>query len=50
MVFIKETLQKDFVMPLKSNRKVALSEADKARGRYVTLSTLEQEAPTTRII
>jgi hypothetical protein len=50
MVFIKETLKKDFVMPLKSNRKVALSEADKARGRYVTLSTLAQEAPATRII
>jgi hypothetical protein len=38
MRFIKEELARDFVMPLKSNRKVALSEEDKAQGRYVAVS------------
>ena len=32
---VKTTLHKDFIMPLKSNRKVALSEADQRAGRYV---------------
>lgn len=50
MVFIKETLKKDFVMPIKSNRKVALSAEDKANGRYVTISKLEQDGSTHRII
>ena len=43
MVFVKQTLQKDFVMPLKANRKVALSAADKQHGRYVRVATLELE-------
>jgi len=50
MVYIKETLKKDFVMPIKSNRKVALSAQDKANGRYVTVSKLEQDGSTRRII
>jgi hypothetical protein len=41
MRFIKETLKRDFVMPLKSNRKVALSEEDKRAGNYQSLSQLE---------
>ena len=44
MRFIKETLERDFVMPLKSNRKVALSEADKRAGAYQPLSSLELPA------
>ena len=40
MVFIKQNLQKDFVMPLKANRKVALSLEDKLRGKYVRVDTL----------
>jgi len=44
MKFIKHTLGKDFIMPLKSNRKVALSLADKHQGRYVSVDTLELEA------
>lgn len=40
MRFVKLDLKRDFVMPLKSNRKVALSEADKAQGRYVAVSEL----------
>jgi len=41
MKFVKHDLKKDFVMPLKSNRKVALSLADKRQGRFVPVDTLE---------
>jgi hypothetical protein len=41
MNFIKLDLKKDFVMPLKANRKVALSEADKQAARYVAVATLD---------
>jgi hypothetical protein len=40
MMFIKHTVEKDFVMPLKTNRKLAVSAADKQQGRYVQLETL----------
>jgi DDE superfamily endonuclease len=43
MVFVKVTLQKDFVMPLKSNRKVALSLEAKQNGQYQRVDTLELE-------
>lgn len=41
MKFIKHDLKKDFVMPLKSNRKVAVSLTDKRNGRFVPVDTLE---------
>jgi hypothetical protein len=41
MKYIKRTLKKDFVMPLKDNRKVALSLEDKQHGRYQTVSKLD---------
>ena len=41
MKFVKKTLQKDFVMPLKSNRKVALTASHKRNGRFVPVDTLE---------
>lgn len=41
MTFIHGDLQKDFVMPLKANRKVALSAADQQARRYVTVNTLD---------
>lgn len=41
MVFIKEKLSKDFVMPLKSNRKVALSLADKRQGKYQAVGSVD---------
>ena len=47
MVFVKQTLHKDFVMPLKTNRKVALSVIDKQQGRYVSLATLNLEPQAT---
>ena len=47
MRFIKETIQRDFVMPIKCNRKVALNHKDKLAGRYVTVSELSLEEDTT---
>lgn len=43
MLFVKKELKLDFVMPLKANRKVALSLPDKARGRYVRVDSLPLE-------
>lgn len=50
MLFIKHELQRDFVMPLKSNRKVALSPDDKKQGRYVRVDSLEIAADTVMTI
>lgn len=47
MKYVKTTLKKDFIMPLKSNRKVALSEHGKRDGRYRAVSTLDLSANTT---
>src|SRR5438270_10781005 len=41
MNFIHLDLKKEFVMPLKANRKVALSEADQQAARYAAVSTLD---------
>jgi DDE superfamily endonuclease len=40
MLFVKRTLTKEFVMPLKDNRKVALSFEDKVAGRYQRVDSL----------
>lgn len=40
MVFVKGGLDKDFVMPVKNNRKVALTLPDKNRGCYVGVESL----------
>ena len=40
MTFIKKKAKKDFIMPLKSNRKVALSEEARNHGQWVPLSSL----------
>jgi len=47
MMFIKHDLDKDFIMPLKANRKVALSEPAKCDGQWVRLDqvTLEANVP-----
>ena len=50
MVSLKKVAQTDFIFPLKSNRKVALSREDKLAGRYVPVSTLSPEADVTREI
>jgi hypothetical protein len=41
MMFIKHELKRDFIMALKSNRKIALSADDKVQGRYHVLNTLD---------
>src|SRR5271157_124567 len=43
MKFVKNTLEKDFVMPLKANRKLAVSSSAKQAGRYQLVETLELE-------
>jgi hypothetical protein len=43
MNYVKNTLKKEFAMPLKSNRKVALSGSDKQNGRYQSVETLKLE-------
>jgi hypothetical protein len=43
MKFVKITLQKEFVMPLKGNRKVATSVEAKRQGRYQRVDTLPLE-------
>jgi hypothetical protein len=47
MKMIERDLHREFVMPLKSNRKVALSKEQKARGQYVAVNSLELPADTT---
>jgi hypothetical protein len=43
-------MEKDFVMPIKTNRKIALSKKDKLNGKYVTVSELELKEGTTNKI
>ncbi len=47
MSYIKEELQKEFIMPVKSNRKVALSLEDKKHGVYERVGSLELEPNNT---
>ncbi len=46
MIFIKQDLKKDFIMPVKCNRKVALSLDDKRQGKYVRVDTLAFDGNT----
>lgn len=50
MKYVKRDFKKEFIMPLKRNRKVAVSEGDKRRGQYVAVSRLSLPAATTREI
>src|SRR5215216_1957336 len=50
MKFIHKDLNKEFLMPLKANRKVALSQKDKQHGHYQAVSQLEVAEETTREI
>ena len=50
MTFIHGDLKKDFVMPVKSNRKLALSEADQQAARYVAVGKLAIPEGETRQI
>lgn len=46
MVFIVKELKKDFIMPLKHNRNVALSLQDKQKGKYVKADELKIKGDT----
>jgi len=46
MRFVKHDLQRDFIMPLKTNRKVALSLEAKRQGHYVRIDSLDLEPET----
>jgi IS4 transposase len=48
MCFVKHDLERDFIMPLKTNRKIALSEADKRQGRYMHVNQVPLEAAGTK--
>lgn len=50
MMFVKHDLETDFIMPLKANRKLALSLIDKQQGRYVRVDSLTLEAGVAREI
>lgn len=50
MCFVKLDLEKEFVMALKANRKVALSPADKQNGRYQRLDQLDLPEDTLTVI
>jgi hypothetical protein len=50
MKYIHHVLRKHFVLPLKDNRKVALSRADQQRGQFVAVGTLDLPVGTTREI
>jgi len=43
-MFVKNRIKKDFIMPLKSNRKVALTLADKKKGKYQRVSSVDIKA------
>jgi hypothetical protein len=50
MKYIHHHLHKHFVLPLKENRKVAVSRAAQQRGQYVAVSTLDLPVGTTHEI
>ena len=50
MNFIRKTLKRHFVIPLKSNRKVALSKAHKRAKQYVPVDTLDYKKSSLRTI
>ena len=50
MRFVKLDLKKDFIMALKGNRKVALSEDDKSNGKYQRIEQLEVPEGSTQNI
>jgi hypothetical protein len=50
MIFVKKDLEKEFIMGLKHNRKVALSEADKRQGKYQRIDKLDIPEGTTMTV
>jgi hypothetical protein len=50
MEYIKNKLKKDFIFPLKSNRKIALGEEEKKAGRWTPLESVEFREKEVRTI
>jgi len=50
MMFVKHELERDFVMPVKANRKVALTQEDKGQGRYVRVDNVPLQVGVVRIV
>jgi hypothetical protein len=50
MMFVKHTLHKEFVGVIKANRTVALSEADKRAGQFVTVASRDLKPQTSRLV
>jgi len=46
MVYIKKKSGKEFIMPIKSNRKIAMKREDKIYEKYITVSSLELKENT----
>ena len=49
MICCKEFLKNDFIIALKSNRKVALSLQDKRKGTYININTLQSGQQTVEV-
>ncbi len=50
MRLIKGELHREFIMPLKTNRNVALSEGEKRQGKYVRVDQLTLEVGQTQVV
>lgn len=50
MMFVRHTVEREFIMPVKSNRKVAVSATDKQHGQYVSVQSLPLEAGMVQIV
>ena len=50
MIFIEEELKKKFICPIKSNRKIALSEKERNKGKYVNISDIDIEGGSSRLV
>ena len=50
LIFIEEELNKKFVCPIKSNRKIALTLEEKNKGKYVNISSIDIEGGSSRLI
>jgi Archaeal putative transposase ISC1217 len=49
MELIKQQLHRNFIIALKSNRLVALSQADKQSGNYINIDSLQPEQQTVEV-
>jgi hypothetical protein len=50
LVFIDTELEKKFVCPIKSNRKIAITLEEKSKGKYVNISNIDIEGGSSRLV